>query len=314
MYPRIRTLGGTAALACLFFAASATSARERPGRASARPALERESRRQSRGQEPRQRRLGEDRRGGPHAGGGREQARLLRVRQPELRRLPPHAGPALPRLRLRGAPDRNGARSSCATTFRRPSRCRSSTASPRRPSVLITTPEGRLVFLMQGFKDAPDFYRHAHKDLDHYRQFAKKVDAQDVATLSGRTRRCATGRELYARKDPKAALPRLERAVGGPESAARACAKRARKPGRRRARARRPAASRETIDQLIATTKNPDQKERAELFRGADPARRRTSPPKPWRSTRSSRRITPTPSTSSACSPSSRGSRAPPTP
>ena len=70
------------------------------------------------------------------------------------------------------------------------------------PSVLITTPEGRLVFLMQGFKDAPDFYRHAHKDLDHYRQFAKKVDSQDVATLSA-NEALAMGRELYARRTPR---------------------------------------------------------------------------------------------------------------
>ncbi len=140
----------------------------------------------------------------------------------------------------------------------------------RSPAILITTPEGRLVFLMEGFKDAQDFYRHAHKDLDVYRQFAKKVNAQDIATISA-NEALSTGRELYARKDPKAALPRLKRASVAPNPGA----------GVREAALETlaavelelgdPVASRKSIDQLIATTKNPDQKERAELFRAQIP-------------------------------------------
>ena len=138
------------------------------------------------------------------------------------------------------------------------------------PAVLITSPEGRLVFLMSGFKDAPDFYRHAHKDLDLYRQFVKKLDSQDLATLSA-NEALATGRELYARKDPKAALPRLERAAVAPN------------PGRGvretaleilaevQLELNDPAASRKSIDQLIAMTTSPEQKERAELFRAQIP-------------------------------------------
>jgi len=133
------------------------------------------------------------------------------------------------------------------------------------PSVLITTPEGRLVFLMQGFKDAPDFYRHAHKDLDLYRQFSKKVEAQDVATLSA-NEALATGRELYARKDPKAALPRLERASVAPNPGAGVREAALESLAAVELELSDPAASRRAIDQLIATTKNPDQKERAELF------------------------------------------------
>ena len=140
----------------------------------------------------------------------------------------------------------------------------------RSPAVLITSPEGRLVFLMNGFKDAPDFYRHAHKDLDLYRQFAKKVDSQDVATLSA-NEALAMGRELYARKDPKAALPRLQRAAVAPnpghgvrEMALEGLAAVQLELGD-------PAASRKTIDQLIAIATSPDQKERAELFRAQIP-------------------------------------------
>lgn len=137
------------------------------------------------------------------------------------------------------------------------------------PSVLITTPEGRLVFLMQGFRNAPDFYTHARKDLDAYRQFAKKLETP-VDTLPA-NEALAIGRELYSRKDPATALTYLRRAAVAPDPG----------PGVRdnalegvaaiELEEGDPAASRKAIDRLIATTKNADQKERAELFRAQIP-------------------------------------------
>jgi tetratricopeptide (TPR) repeat protein len=138
------------------------------------------------------------------------------------------------------------------------------------PSVLITTPEGRLVFLMQGFKTAGDFYRHAHTDLDAYRKWALRVDSQDIAHLPAEEA-YRTGRELYARFDFQAALPRLKRAATAPDA----------KPGTRESALEGLAAAelqlgqftqaRESIDQVIATTKDPAQRERAELFRADIP-------------------------------------------
>jgi tetratricopeptide (TPR) repeat protein len=138
------------------------------------------------------------------------------------------------------------------------------------PSILITTPEGRLVFLMQGFKTAPEFYRHVHADLDRYRQFVKKIDAQDIPKLSAEEA-YATGRELYARSDPTAALPRLKRASVAPKP----------QPGVRENALEGLAevelelgdtqASREAIEKLAVTTKDPAQKERADLFRAQLP-------------------------------------------
>ena len=137
------------------------------------------------------------------------------------------------------------------------------------PSVLIATPEGRLAFLMQGFKDASDFYRHAHSDLA-YRTFARKVDAEEVATLSAEEA-YTTGRQLFARFDFAQARPRFKRASAAPDA----------KPATREAaleglaaselQLSRSAASRQTIDRLIGTTKNPETKERAELFRAQIP-------------------------------------------
>jgi hypothetical protein len=65
------------------------------------------------------------------------------------------------------------------------------------PSILITTPEGRLVFLMQGFLNTPDFYSHIHQNLDAYRHFASKVDNQDVVK---RTRIAGSGPKSSARR------------------------------------------------------------------------------------------------------------------
>ncbi|MGH9369337.1 MAG: hypothetical protein ACRD3M_16900 [Thermoanaerobaculia bacterium] len=138
------------------------------------------------------------------------------------------------------------------------------------PSLLITTPEGRLVFLMQGFQNAPDFYTHVRQDLDSYRRFARKVEAQRVGELPA-GEALDTGRELFQRTDTAAALPRLER-VGKATDA---------KPEMREEALElaaaaeldlgRPEASRKTIEKLITTTRDSDRKERAELFQAQIP-------------------------------------------
>ena len=133
------------------------------------------------------------------------------------------------------------------------------------PAVLITNPEGRLVFLMQGFKDANDFYHHAHRDIDAYRKFALQVDAQNVKTLSAEEA-YSTGRALYARFDFDGAAQRLQRAADAPgvkpemrESALLGLAAAERQLGHMN-------AARGAAQKVVATTKSADQKERAELF------------------------------------------------
>ncbi len=138
------------------------------------------------------------------------------------------------------------------------------------PAILIESPEGRLVFLMQGFTSTPDFYEHVHKDLDAYKAFARKVDAQDIPKLPAREA-FETARELYERGDSAAALPRLRRAISAPGGTtvlredARELLAAVELDGRDT------AASRRTIEHLIATTKDPKRRERAELFRAQIP-------------------------------------------
>jgi tetratricopeptide (TPR) repeat protein len=138
------------------------------------------------------------------------------------------------------------------------------------PAVVIASPEGRLVFRMQGFKDADDFYRHARKNLAGYREFARRIDGQHVATLSAEEA-YTTGRQLFARLDYAEARPRFKRASVAPDA----------KPALRDSaleglaaaelQLEQTAAARQTIDKLIAGTKDPEVKERAELFRAQIP-------------------------------------------
>jgi hypothetical protein len=138
------------------------------------------------------------------------------------------------------------------------------------PSILVLTAEGRLVFVMQGFQNAPEFYRHIHHDLDAYRAFSKKIDAQDVTTLPA-AEALATGRQLFQARDSRAALPRLERVGKAPEATPAMREEALEITATAQLDLGQSAASRLTIEKLIATTKDPDRRERAELFRAQIP-------------------------------------------
>ena len=138
------------------------------------------------------------------------------------------------------------------------------------PAVLIVTAEGRLAFLMQGFTNAPQFYSHVKHDLDAYRAFARRVDGQDVSKLSA-AEAFETGNELAQRRDSAAALPRFQRVSQAPgatpemrETALQHAAEAELDLGR-------PLAARASIEKLLATTHDPERRERAELFRAQIP-------------------------------------------
>jgi thioredoxin-related protein len=138
------------------------------------------------------------------------------------------------------------------------------------PAILIRSPEGRMVFLIEGFTTTQDFYSHVRQDLDSYRAFARKIEAQDIPRLSAREA-FGTGKELYRRGDSAGALPRLKRAASAPGTATAL-----REDARELLAAVEldggdTAASRQTIHRLITTTKDARRRERAELFRAQIP-------------------------------------------
>ena len=138
------------------------------------------------------------------------------------------------------------------------------------PAVLIESPEGRQVLFMQGFTSAPDFYSHVKDELAVYRTFARKVEAQDISTISAREA-FDTGKELFGRGDAASALPRFKRAIAAP-GATTALREDARELlAAVQLEGGDPAGSRKTINRLIETTKDNRRRERAELFRAQIP-------------------------------------------
>jgi len=138
------------------------------------------------------------------------------------------------------------------------------------PAVLVTTPEGRLIFQMVGFTNTQDFYPHIRGDLDAYRRFARKADAQDVPNLPAREA-WQTALELYQRNDPTAALPRLRRAISAKDATSSI-----RDEARELLAAvelylGQIAESRATTQRLIETTQDSLRRQRAELFRAQLP-------------------------------------------
>ena len=138
------------------------------------------------------------------------------------------------------------------------------------PAILITSPEGRLVFLMEGFNNAPEFYRKVKADLDHYRQFARRVESQDIPNLPAREA-LATGIELSRRSDPGSALPRLARAVSAPDATPVERDQAREELAAVQLDLRQVAEARRTTDALLKTTKDPKRRERAEIFRAQLP-------------------------------------------
>jgi tetratricopeptide (TPR) repeat protein len=138
------------------------------------------------------------------------------------------------------------------------------------PSVLITNPDGRLAFLMQGFKNAPDFYAHVRPDLDAYRKFSKQVEAQDVSKLSA-TEAFKTGSELFARFDFDGARERLKRASTAPDATPALKSSALQGLAAAELQLNRPADARKTIEQAITAAPDADHKQRAELFRAQIP-------------------------------------------
>jgi thiol-disulfide isomerase/thioredoxin len=138
------------------------------------------------------------------------------------------------------------------------------------PAVLVVTPEGRLVFLMEGFTSAPEFYRRIQADLTSYRQFARRVEAQDIGSLPAREA-LATGIELYQRSDPGSALPRLKRAVSAPDATAVERDEAREQLAAVQLELKQVAESRRTTDALLKTTRDPKRRERAEIFRAQLP-------------------------------------------
>lgn len=138
------------------------------------------------------------------------------------------------------------------------------------PAVLIESPEGRQVLFMQGFTSAPDFYSHVKSELAVYSAFARKIEAQEISTISAREA-FDTGKELFGRGDAAAALSRFKRAIAAPGGTTSLREEAREFLAAAQLESGDPAGSRQTINRLIETTKDKGRRERAELFRAQIP-------------------------------------------
>jgi thioredoxin-related protein len=138
------------------------------------------------------------------------------------------------------------------------------------PAVLVATPEGRLVFLMNGFFNQSDFFQHANGAVEGYRKFARQIESQDIAKLSAKEA-FDTGNQLYYRSDPKAALPRLQRAASAPGASASQREDALELLAAAQLDLGKPAESRQTVERLLTKTKDRVRRERVEIFRAQIP-------------------------------------------
>ncbi len=192
--------------------------------------------------------------------------RVPRVHAQELRRLLAHAEPPLPRVRFRGALDRHGARS------RRP-------RHSRRPEARRALPHRRRAFGPDHDRLRPPRLPDAglpgrarllrarpHRPRRSTGSSRKVIDAQDVAHLPAADA-FKTGQQLYARFDFEGAAVRLARAADAKDATPAIRASALEGLAAADLELGKTAESRRAIDRLIAATKDPAQKENAELFR-----------------------------------------------
>ncbi|HET7451446.1 MAG TPA: thioredoxin family protein [Thermoanaerobaculia bacterium] len=133
------------------------------------------------------------------------------------------------------------------------------------PAALVVSAGGALVFRVNGFDDANDFYRHVSESVAEW-------DKLNVRLIHGGgddpKEELALGTALALRFDPEEAAPRFARAAASEKA----------DPGTRdlartylaaaQFRMKRYEDSGKTIEEILRTSKDPRVREQAELFRG----------------------------------------------
>ncbi|MGH9440686.1 MAG: hypothetical protein ACRD16_00260 [Thermoanaerobaculia bacterium] len=133
------------------------------------------------------------------------------------------------------------------------------------PAILVVSPGGALIFRMLGFENDRSFYAHLHSSMADWDRLNLKL-VHEPETIQNARSELQLGIELFQRFDSEEAIPRLERASSPKAPSA----------VRDEALAYLASAQMEremfgdaesTIATLLRITKNPDRREKAELFR-----------------------------------------------
>ena len=133
------------------------------------------------------------------------------------------------------------------------------------PAVLVVSAGGAMIFRMEGFDNDRAFYTHLHNSMTDWDHVNLRL-VHEPETIGDPKSELELGAELFRRFDSEEAIPRLERAAS-PKSPA---------PIREAALAYLASAQMDqehfaeagaTIDTLLNVAKNPEWREKAELFR-----------------------------------------------
>jgi thioredoxin-like negative regulator of GroEL len=133
------------------------------------------------------------------------------------------------------------------------------------PAVLVTTPSGRSVFAMQGFENAPEFYREIYRAMQDHKSLERRLETQDINNLPP-GEALQTGAELYNRSDPTAALPRLRRAAMAKDSPPATRDNAMELLARSQLELDQVTQAEQTLQKLVSSTKDPVRRERAALL------------------------------------------------
>ena len=135
------------------------------------------------------------------------------------------------------------------------------------PSVLILSPGGALIFRVDGFDNAGEFYRHVHTSMTGWDALHVRM-IQEPEFRDDPKQELALGEDLLRRMDPEEAAPRFDRAARSKtaDAATRDLALTALATAQYRMK--RFAEARATLDDLLRTSRDPAIREQAELSRG----------------------------------------------
>ena len=135
----------------------------------------------------------------------------------------------------------------------------------KAPAVLVVSPGGALIFRMVGFKDDRGFYSHIHNSMNEWDAVNLRI-VHEPETIGSSKAELELGKELFRRLDSAEALPRLQRAASAQNAAPAVREEALAYLASAQMELEKFEDARATAQKLMKTAKDPDRREKAELF------------------------------------------------
>jgi hypothetical protein len=158
------------------------------------------------------------------------------------------------------------------------------------PAVLILSPGGALIFRVNGFDSAPEFYSRVHSMMAEWDKLNVRM-IHEPEFRDDPTQELALGSDLAYRLDPEEAIPRFARAAESPRADAATREKALTLLASARLNAHLFSDARATTEKLARVARDRDLREQAEIFLGQISLARAIPPAPAVRGRRSSRSI-----------------------